>query len=130
MALSRRQLLKALGATATGITVVELAGAELVSQALAQVRTDTLGDHPITSIPGVTRVTLIQAVLPPGARVTAPAGATLFCWMVAGQAYLTLGGQTRRYGVGESFIVPKGVPRIEGNDAREDNVQLVFSIAH
>ncbi|MDR7481445.1 MAG: hypothetical protein QN183_06335 [Armatimonadota bacterium] len=130
MALSRRQLLKAIGATAAGVTAVELASAELVSQALAQVRTDTLADHALANIPGVTRVTLIQAVLPPGTRVTTPAGTTLFCWMVSGQAYLTLGGQTRRYGVGESFIVPKGAARIEGNDAREDNVQLVFSIAH
>lgn len=127
MKLTRRRLLKFSGAAVAGLALGEILGAELGSRALAQ---QVMGEHAITNIPGVSKLDLIEAVIAPGSGTTTPPGQTLLCWVTAGEVDLTLAGRTTRFGVGGSFIVPKGAARREWNEGRVENRQIIFRVFH
>ncbi len=127
MKLTRRRLLKFSGVAVAGLALGEILAAELDSRALAQ---QAVGEHAITNIPGVSKLDLIEASIAPGSGTTTPPGQTLFCWVTAGEVTLTLAGRTTRYGVGDSFIVPKGAARREWNEGRVENRQMVFRVFH
>jgi quercetin dioxygenase-like cupin family protein len=128
MKLTRRRLLAMSGAGVAGAVLAEGLAAELGSRALAQVA--IVGEDAVTHIPGVSKLDVLDVALAPGTGTTAPSAQTLFCWVTAGEVTLTLAGRTSRYGVGDSFIVPKGAARREWNEGRVENRQIVFRVWH
>ncbi len=129
MKLTRRRLLALSGSAAAGGVLGQVLAAEFGSRALAQ-QIVIVGEHAVTNIPGVSKLDVLDVVLAPGFGTTAPSAQTLFCWVTAGEVMVTLAGRTTRYGVGDSFIVPKGAARREWNEARVENRQIVFRIWH